>query len=56
MINRRNFLVKSAGALAITFVVPSLLSSKVHAKKPLAQKVTDKQSWGIHVDAGKCVE
>ena len=56
MINRRNFLVKSASALAITFVVPSMLTSKAHAKKPLAEKVTNKQSWGIHIDAGKCVE
>ena len=56
MINRRNFLVKSASALAITFVVPSMLTSKAYAKKPLAEKVTNKQSWGIHIDAGKCVE
>ena len=56
MINRRNFLVKSASALAITFVVPSILTSRAYAKKPLGEKVTNKQSWGIHIDAGKCVE
>ena len=56
MIDRRNFLVKSATALAITFVVPSLISNKAHAKKPLAEKVTNKKSWGIHIDTSKCVD
>ena len=56
MIDRRKFLVKSATALAITFVVPSLISNKVYAKKPLAEKVTNKQSWGIHIYTSKCVD
>jgi len=56
MIDRRKFLVKSATALAITFVVPSLISNKAYAKKPLAEKVTNKQSWGIHIDTSKCVD
>ena len=40
----------------MTFIVPSLLSSNVQAKKPLDQKVTNKQSWGMHVDVDKCVD
>ena len=56
MNNRRAFLVKSASALTMTFIVPSLLSSNVQAKKPLTQKVSNKQSWGIHIDADKCAD
>lgn len=56
MKNRRDFLVKSASALAVTFIIPSLLTEKAHAKKPLAQKVTNKNSWGIHIDVDKCVD
>ena len=39
MKNRRDFLVKSASTLAVTFIIPSLLTEKAHAKKPLAQKI-----------------
>ena len=56
MKNRRDFLVKSASTLAVTFIIPSLLTEKAHAKKPLAQKVTNKNSWGIHIDVDKCVD
>ena len=56
MNNRRHFLVKSASALTMTFIVPSLLSSNAQAKKPLDQKVTDKKSWGMHIDVDKCVD
>ena len=56
MNNRRNFLVKSATALTMTFIVPSLLASNAQAKKPLDQKVTDKKSWGMHIDVDKCVD
>jgi len=38
MIDRRKFLVKSATALAVTFVVPSLISNKVYAKKTISRK------------------
>ena len=40
----------------MTFIVPSLLSSNAQAKKPLDQKVTDKKSWGMHIDVDKCVD
>ena len=56
MNNRRHFLVKSASALTMTFIVPSLLSSNAQAKKPLDQKVTDKKSWGMHIDVDKCAD
>ena len=56
MNNRRNFLVKSATALTMTFIVPSLLASHAQAKKPWDQKVTDKRSWGMHIDVDKCVD
>ena len=56
MNNRRHFLVKSASALTMTFIVPSLLSANAQAKKPLDQKVTDEKSWGMHIDVDKCVD
>mgnify|MGYP001583200929 FL=1 len=56
MKNRRNFIVKSVTALTVTFVLPTLFSSKSYATKPLADKVTNNKSWGIHIDAAKCAE